>query len=413
MPHTKNDRLPPAFVKMAWSSVLALSADQIALAATPLAAVLLLGADASVTATLQATQTLPFLLLALPAGVAADRMSRRRLLIAGEVVRVVSVAAIVMLLVAQQLTVPLLAVLSFSGAVGTVALSVAGPAMTPSLVSRERLSDANRWLEVGRSAAYVGGPALAGALVSVTGAPAAFVAAVVICVAGILLLVRLPQDAPLARERRHPLGEVVEGAAFVVRHPLLRPIIVIAILFNVAWFVLQGVYVAYAVHTMGFSAAVVGLTLGVYGAGMVVGAFAARWVLRRFAFGLAVAVGPLSGMVAALIMVCTLWFPSPVLAGAAFFLFGAGPVLWTISTTTLRQTVTPANMLGRVSALVTMATYGARPIGAIIGGLVASWFGVQECLIVAAAGFVIQFVCIGVSALPRLRVIPEAVEAVG
>ena len=57
-------------------------------------------------------------------------------------------------------------------------------------------------------------------------------------------------------------------------------------------------------------------------------------------------------------MVATLWMPTGILAGLSFFLFGAGPILWTISQTTLRQTVTPGALLGRVSALVMAATAG-------------------------------------------------------
>ena len=66
-------------------------------------------------------------------------------------------------------------------------------------------------------------------------------------------------------------------------------------------------------------------------------------------------------------MLLTLARPSPALAALAFFLFGAGPILWTIATTTLRQAVTPNAMLGRVSAVILTATFGARPVGALIG----------------------------------------------
>jgi len=69
------------------------------------------------------------------------------------------------------------------------------------------------------------------------------------------------------------------------------------------------------------------------------------------------------------------FLPSPLLVGASFFLFGAGPILWTISQTTLRQTVTPGALLGRVSALVMTATAGVRPVGAAIGAAVGIAYG--------------------------------------
>jgi hypothetical protein len=91
----------------------------------------------------------------------------------------------------------------------------------------------------------------------------------------------------------------------------------------------------------------------------------------------------------------------------SFFLMGAGPILWVVSTTTLRQTVTPPDLLGRVSAINALA-YGARPLGAGIGALVGALYDAPACLIVAAAGFLIQAVVILASPVPRLARQPES-----
>ena len=85
-------------------------------------------------------------------------------------------------------------------------------------------------------------------------------------------------------------------------------------------------------------------------------------------------------------MVATILVPSGWLAALSFFLMGAGPIVWVVSTTTLRQTVTPDALLGRVSAINTLA-YGARPIGAGLGALIGGLYGAETCLIVAAVGF--------------------------
>jgi hypothetical protein len=106
------------------------------------------------------------------------------------------------------------------------------------------------------------------------------------------------------------------------------------------------------------------------------------------------------------IMAATIVHPSGVLAGVSFF-FGVGPILWVITTTTLRQAVTPGQMLGRVSAVLMTATSGSRPIGATIGAVVAAHFGTNTCMIVAAAGFLIQFVIIITSSVPRLQALPQ------
>lgn len=408
-PHTSltHAALPPAFAKLGWSNLSAQFSEQIALAAAPLVAVLLLGAGAAETGLLQTAQTLPFLLLALPAGVLADRVARRRLMAGSEALRAASLLALLVLLALGRLDLTLLAILGFIGAIGTVCYSVAAPALLPSMVPRHQLGDANRWLELARSAAYAGGPALGGAIVGWTGAPSAYVIATALSLLAAMLLARLPESAPAAQARRHLLEEVSEGARFVVAHPLLRPILITAVFFNTAWFVLQAIYVAYAIQHLGLTAAGVGLSLGIYGAGMIIGALLAPRLIRRFSLGTMIVLGPLAGLLGALMMLATLWVPSGAVAGASFFLFGAGPILWTITTTTLRQAVTPLNMLGRVSALVMTATFGARPLGAAIGAIVAARSGVGACLVLSAIGFAIQLLVIVTSQVPRLASLPD------
>src|SRR5260370_16806153 len=115
MPHAAI-RLSSAFKRLAWSNLAAQSAEQIGLAAAPLVAVLALGAGAGATGLLQTAQTLPFLLLAIPAGVLADRLSRRRLMVAAEALRAASLAAILLLPALGLLNLPLLPLLGFIGA---------------------------------------------------------------------------------------------------------------------------------------------------------------------------------------------------------------------------------------------------------------------------------------------------------
>ena len=405
MPHP-SDRLPPSFAKLGWSNLSAQLSEQIALAAAPLVAVLLLNAGATETGLLQTAQTLPFLLLALPAGVLADRVARRRLMAGSEALRAASLLAAIVLLAGGRLDLPLLALLGFIGAIGTVCYSVAAPALLPSMVPRHQLGDANRWLELARSAAYAGGPALGGAIVGWMGASTAYIIATMLSLFAAVLLMSLPESAPAQKLHRQALQEVAEGARFVLTHPLLRPILITAVFFNTAWFVLQAIYVAYAIHHLGLTAVGVGVTLGIYGAGMIVGALLAPRLMRHLSLGTMIVLGPLAGFLAALIMLATFWMPLGTLAAASFFLFGVGPILWTITTTTLRQVVTPLAMLGRVSALVMTATFGARPIGAAIGAMLAARAGVGACLALSAAGFAVQLAVIMLSPAARLADLP-------
>ncbi len=92
----------------------------------------------------------------------------------------------------------------------------------------------------------------------------------------------------------------------------------------------------------------------------------------------------------------------------SFFLLGAGPILWVISTTTLRQSVTPPRLLGRVSAINIMS-YGARPLGSALGAIVGGFYGAEVCLYLAAAIFGAQALVILMSPAVALAQQPEMI----
>src|SRR3978361_2137238 len=112
-------RLPPTFNRLAWSNLAAQSAEQIALAAAPIVAVLLLGVGEGRTGALQTALTLPFILFAIPAGLLADRISRRALMAGAEGLRAAALLAILALIWFGLLTLPLLALLGFVAVCGT------------------------------------------------------------------------------------------------------------------------------------------------------------------------------------------------------------------------------------------------------------------------------------------------------
>ncbi|MGY4419324.1 putative MFS family arabinose efflux permease [Bradyrhizobium sp. JR6.1] len=223
-----------------------------------------------------------------------------------------------------------------------------------------------------------------------------------------MLLAGIYEPARQPAPRRHPMQDIKEGAAFVMHHALLRPVFITQFIFNTASFLLLAVFVPYAVRHLGLSATGVGTTLAMYGVGMVVGALFATRVMKRLAFGTVIGLGPVTGLVASLVMALTIWIATPLLAGLGFFLLGVGPILWVISTTTLRQSVTPPSLLGRVSAINIMS-YGARPLGSALGAVVGGLYGAEACLYLAAAIFAAQALVILMSPAVSLRRQPDMV----
>jgi predicted MFS family arabinose efflux permease len=400
--------LSSTFNRLAWSNLSAQSAEQIALAAAPIVAVLLLGVGEGQTGLLQTALTLPFILFAIPAGLLADRFSRRFLMAGAEALRAAALVAILLLLWLHWMTLPLLALLGFVAVCGTVAYSVAAPALVPSLVMPKQLPAANARIELARTVAFASGPALGGVLVGWVGAAPAFGCAAALSVIAVVLLSGIYEPPRAPAPRRHPLQDIKEGAVFVLHHPLLRPVFITQFIFNTAWFVMLAVFVPYAVRRFGLSAAGIGTVLAMYGVGMMVGALVATRIMRQLAFGTVIGLGPVTGFVAAVVMALTAVVPSPWLAGVSFFLLGVGPILWVISTTTLRQSVTPPSLLGRVSAINIMS-YGARPLGSALGAIVGGLYGAEACLYLAVAIFAIQALVILMSPAVSLARQPEMV----
>src|ERR1700682_2131214 len=240
--------LPPTFNRLAWSNLAAQSAEQIALAAATIVAVMQLGVGEGQTGLLQTALTLPFILFAIPAGLLADRISRRWLMAGSEALRAAALLGILTLIWLDLLTLPLLALLGFVAVCGTVAYSVAAPALVPSLVSTTLLPAASARIELARTVAFASGPALGGVLVGWVGAAPAFGFAAALSVMAVVLLSGIHEPAREPAPRRHPMQDIKEGAAFVLYHPLLRPVFITQFVFGAAWFLLLAVFVPYAVR---------------------------------------------------------------------------------------------------------------------------------------------------------------------
>lgn len=401
--------LPAGFNRLAWSNLAAQSAEQVALATAPIVAVLMLGAGEAETGLLQTALTLPFLVFSIPAGVLADRVPRRLLMAGAEAVRAISLAVLVLSIQFGTLSLHLMGIAGFIAVCGTIAFSVAAPSIIPALVPPAALPVANARIELARTMAFTAGPSLGGILVGWIGGEAAFAFACALSLTAVGLLWGL-KEPPRQIVKRNILHDIAEGAAFVFKSPLLAPVFVCQVIYNTSFFLTMAIYAPYAVHDLGLGASEVGLTLGMAGVGMMTGALLSPRIMSRLRFGRVIAFGPIGGMLGSLLLAMTAFFPSPWLAGFAFFVQGCCSIQWVIATTTLRQSIVPHHMLGRVSAIHIMA-FSARPVGALIGAVVGGLYGGKVCLFVAASGFALQAILMLMSPTVRLKRQPEMVTA--
>jgi hypothetical protein len=209
--------------------------------------------------------------------------------------------------------------LGFLAVCATVVFSVAAPALVPDLVADRELAAANARVELARTTAFARGAVAGRAIGRMGGADCRLRRGRNLLYPGGRPTQRHSGTRAAAPARRHPLKDIRAGAVFVLAHPMLRPVFVTQFAFNTGFFfLLLAIFVPHVVGNLGLSATGTGLTLAMFGVGMVVGALCASRLLRQLAFGTIVALGPFAGLLGALLMALTIWLPTAVLRGSWF-----------------------------------------------------------------------------------------------
>jgi predicted MFS family arabinose efflux permease len=288
---------------------------------------------------------------------------------------------------------------------------LAAMALVPDLAVRQELATSNARLELLRAVAALAAPVVAGFLAERAMPHLGFALAslAAACAAAMALTIaRRPAAAPT---KGLPIAAAIrEGAGFAIRHDLLRGIVLCALCWNFSFFALMAVTVPYAMQRVGLGAAATGLVQSGYGLGLILGAALAGHILRRFEPRLVLVAGPALSVIAALLLLGAPRIGASAAFGG-FLLIGFGPMLWLVCQTSVRQLVTPTELLGRVAALMQVAIYGVRPLGALAGGAAASIAGLDAAMTLVLVGFSLSLAVPLTSALGRLRVMPAQAAA--
>jgi MFS family permease len=381
--------------------------------ALPIVAVVTLHASALQMGILIASASSAVLLVALFAGVLVDRSLRRPLLIGTDVIRALLLLTIPALAVTGVLRIEHLYVLAFVEAALGALFDVAYRTYLPSLLPSERLLEGNAKIGMTSAVAELGGPGLAGALVQLITAPLALLVDAVSYVASAvsLLLIRQPERKVDRHERAAGVwSELRAGLAAVGRHPLLRPMALASGTNGLFGNFFASLYTLYALDTLGLSPLLLGLVISAGGVGSLVATALVGPLTRRFGIGPTIVWCRIGGG--------ALGFLVPLAGGpplvAALFLFIpqlVGDGLQTVAIVdglTVRQTVTPARLLGRVNGTMTVVLDGIAPIGAIAGALIAEAYGIRPALWIAVTGSFLGTGFILFSRVRALRVVEPA-----
>ncbi|MGW1224374.1 MFS transporter [Streptomyces sp. NPDC002530] len=359
--------------------------------ALPVTAIVLLDAGPAQLGLLNSAQYLPVLCVTLFAGVLADRVRRRPLLIAANLGRAAILTAVPLLAWLGGLGVWALCAVAFATGVLTALFDVAYQAYVPSLVAKERLVEGNSKLQASRSVAETAGQGLGGTLIQVLTAP---VAILVDCLgylfsAAMLLRIRTPEQPPARPEGTRPSvrREIVAGLRMTLNSRLLRVIMVHASLYNLLWDVVLVVFPLYGIRELHLGPAGLGVIIAAGSVGAFGGALSAGRLGERLGVGRAMVTGMLVASAATLLLPLAPGSTTgQVLLGAGYVLNGFGIAVFNIHSITLRQATVPPELIGRVSATFRFLTWAVIPLGGLLGGLLAAAAGPRAALALTAGG---------------------------
>jgi len=388
--------------------------SQVTLLALPAAAILMLHASPFQVGLLGALEFLGFPTLGLVAGVYADRVKRRWIMIICDLGRMLALGSIPAAYALGWLSMPLLYVVALLTGVFTVFFEIAYQSYLPALIPRPKLIEGNSKLEVSRSVAQVAGPAIAGLLLQIMAAARAIAVDAASFAVSVLSLwaIRRPEPAPApgtASARRGFWVEMWEGIRVVLGNPTLWKISGCTATTNLGTNVLFAVYLIFVFRYLHLGPGVVGLIFAVGAVGGLLGAVSAGTLARRLGLGPTLLVGIAGDVTLLLVPLAQLGLTVPLLL-ISFLLMSFGGTVYNVNQVSLRQSITPDHVQGRMNATVRTIVWGTIPIGSFVGGILGERIGVVPTLVVGA--IVATLAGIWILAGPvRLREQPVAATA--
>ena len=378
--------------------------DQISSVAMPLAAVLVLHANAAQMGFLTALVWLPSLLFGLHAGAWVDRHGHRRAtMIVADLGRFGLLASIPVCYALGVLTLAQLYAVAFGTGLLSVLFNVSDATGVVTLVPPAQYLDGNSLIYASRALSFVGGPSVGGLLVQWLTAPFAIAADALSFLGSAFLLSRIgPAEPPPARGHS---GSATAGARFIARSPIIRASLCAVATINFFSLMFLALFLLYAIRTLHIGPGVIGLVLGAGAIGGLLGAAVTKRMAAMIGVGWAYITG-CALFTAPLLLVPLAGGPKPLILGLLFlaeFGSGFGVMVLDISVGSIFAAVIPDDLRSRVTGAFQAVNYGTRPIGALVGGVLGTLIGLRPTLWLAAGGAMLGVLWLFPSPLPRFR----------
>jgi MFS family permease len=404
----------PDFLKLWAGQTVSVFGSLITWTALQFTAIIVLDASPFQVALLAAATPVAGIVAGLVTGVWVDRLPRRPLMIAADLGRAALLAGIPIAAVAGVLRIEQLYVVAFLTGVLTIIFDVAYQSFLPTVVRREELLEGNSKLTASASAAEVGAFGISGWLVQILTAPfAVLVDAVSFVISAICLIrIRVPESPPTPPEHRQSIrAEVVAGLRVVWQQPVLRALAGSAALEALARGLIGSVILLYLNRELGFGPAVLGMIFGIGGLSSLAGAVVAERFVRRIGIGPTI-ISSLFVSAAGTLLTVLAHDTSMLAVGllvANQLITDPAATVNDIASTSLRQSVTPDRVLGRVNASIRFAALTVTFIGTLCAGLLAEGIGLRQTLVIGIGINALAAVWLLLSPVRGLRTVPEAI----
>jgi MFS family permease len=399
------------FVRLWTGETISLIGNQITQFTLPLVAILTLHASTFQAGVLNACRTAPVVVVSLFAGVWLDRRRRRPILIACSLGNAALIALVPISDAIGLLSMGLLYLVSLSVGVLSVVFDIGVLSYVPTLVERRHLADSNSKLQGSTSLSLVAGPGLAGALVGVLTAPVTLSADAFsyLCSAAGLILIDKAEEPPETPPVRPSIrSSIAEGLRAVYGSPILRSLLNLAATFNFVQAGFITIFVVYGIRVLHLGPFRLGLVLGAIAVGGIVGAMMSKRVSGFFGIGPTMLFGLSGATLCPLLLLIPRngGFVSMTIMIGAELLYGFGVLSFNVITVTVRQTVTPKRLLGRMNASYRMVLFGMAPLGSALAGALGQHFGLRTALVIAVLAFPSAILWTISSPVVRMREMP-------
>ena len=378
--------------------------DQVSSIAVPLTAVLVLKAGALSMGLLTALQWLPSLLFGLHAGAWVDRRGKRRsTMILADLGRAAALATIPACYALHVLTLAQMYMVTFAEGALAVLFTVSDATLFVSIVPPERYVDGQQLIYGSRAFSFMGGPSVGGLLVEALTAPYAVVVDALSFLGSAAQLGAIhPAEPPSSGGD----GGVTAGLRFIRRSAIVRASLTGVAVINFFNLMFGALFMLYAVNKLHVRPGVVGVVLGAGAVGGMLGSVLCKRLTRRFGAGFVYVAGCLAFTAPLALVPLAGSVHGPAVLAMLFgaeFLSGFGVMVLDISIGAIFAVVIPDTMRSRVSGAFQAINYGARPPGALLGGLLGATLGLRPALWIAVAGGVVGALLLLPSPLPRFR----------